>query len=40
LILYLKEGTALKRPEHDHGGEMVTGGMQDFRRVDEAEMYS
>lgn len=37
LILYLKEGTALKRP--DHGGQEM-GGMPDMRRVDEAEMYS
>lgn len=37
LILYLKEGTALKRPDHD-GHDM--GSMQDPRRLDEAEMYS
>jgi peptide alpha-N-acetyltransferase len=38
LILYLKEGTALKRPDHVRHNEM--GGMPDMRRVDEAELYS
>jgi peptide alpha-N-acetyltransferase len=38
LILYLKEGTALKRPEHGGHGEM--GGMSDMRRMDDAELYS
>ncbi|KAI4942512.1 N-alpha-acetyltransferase 30 [Alternaria rosae] len=38
LILYLKEGTALKRPEHGGHGEM--GGVPEMRRVDEAELYS
>ncbi|CAN9431114.1 unnamed protein product [Alternaria alternata] len=38
LILYLKEGTALKRPEHAGHGEM--GGMSDMRRMDDAELYS
>jgi peptide alpha-N-acetyltransferase len=38
LILYLKEGTALKRPDHTQHGEM--GGLPDMRRVDEAELYS
>jgi len=38
LILYLKEGTALKRPEH--GGHGVDGMHHDMRRMDEAEMYS
>jgi peptide alpha-N-acetyltransferase len=38
LILYLKEGTALKRPDHVGHNEM--GGMPDMRRVDEAELYS
>jgi peptide alpha-N-acetyltransferase len=37
LILYLKEGTALKRPEY--AGEMG-GGMEDMRRVDEQAKYS
>ncbi|KAH7363749.1 N-terminal acetyltransferase C complex catalytic subunit MAK3 [Pyrenochaeta sp. MPI-SDFR-AT-0127] len=34
LILYLKEGTALKRPEHSGHS------MGDMRTMDEAEMYS
>lgn len=39
LILYLKEGTALKRPEH--GGEMGMGiGMSDMQKIDEAGMIS
>lgn len=38
LILYLKEGTALKRPEHAGHGER--GGMSDMRRMDDAELYS
>ncbi|USP80073.1 N-alpha-acetyltransferase 30 [Curvularia clavata] len=38
LILYLKEGTALKRPEHVAHGEM--GEMHGLRRPDEAELYS
>jgi peptide alpha-N-acetyltransferase len=38
LILYLKEGTALKRPEHAEHGEM--GGVHGLRRPDEAELYS
>ncbi|KAI4710393.1 N-alpha-acetyltransferase 30 [Alternaria sp. Ai002NY15] len=37
LILYLKEGTALKRPEHGMHGEGA-GGMEVRR--DEAELYS
>ncbi|KAI4671475.1 N-alpha-acetyltransferase 30 [Alternaria novae-zelandiae] len=37
LILYLKEGTALKRPEHGMHGEGA-GGME--MRRDEAELYS
>ncbi|KAI4659166.1 N-alpha-acetyltransferase 30 [Alternaria triticimaculans] len=37
LILYLKEGTALKRPEHGMHGE--AGGGMEMRR-DEAELYS
>ena len=37
LILYLKEGTALKRPEHGMHGE--AGGGMAMRR-DEAELYS
>jgi peptide alpha-N-acetyltransferase len=36
LILYLKEGTALKRPEY--AGDM--GGMGEMRRVDEETMYA
>jgi peptide alpha-N-acetyltransferase len=42
LVLYLKEGTALKRPpEHAHAaGAGEVGESGDFRRVDEAEMYS
>ncbi|KAG9190181.1 acyl-CoA N-acyltransferase [Alternaria panax] len=38
LILYLKEGTALKRPDHAGHGEM--GGTSDMRRVDDAQLYS
>jgi len=38
LILYLKEGTALKRPEQ--GGHGADGMHHDMRRIDEAEMYS
>ena len=38
LILYLKEGTALKRPEGE--GHGVGGHQHDMRRVDEVEMYS
>lgn len=39
LILYLREGTALKRPEH--GGEMGMGmGIPDIHKVDEAGMIS
>ncbi|KAI4932069.1 N-alpha-acetyltransferase 30 [Alternaria infectoria] len=37
LILYLKEGTALKRPEHGMHGEGA--GVMEMRR-DEAELYS
>lgn len=41
LILYLKEGTALKRPEHrEHGHEMGMGGVQDMGRMEEAGMIS
>lgn len=35
LILYLKEGTALKRPEGGHGHDMGLG-MSDMQRMDEA----
>ncbi|KAJ4992371.1 acetyltransferase [Stagonosporopsis vannaccii] len=35
LILYLKEGTALKRPEGGHGHDMGMG-MSDMQRMDEA----
>lgn len=38
LILYLKEGTAMKRPEHVAHGEM--GEMHGLRRPDEVELYS
>ena len=41
LILYLKEGTALKRPEHaghGHGAHMDISEMSDMRRMEEAGM--
>ncbi|EOA85086.1 uncharacterized protein SETTUDRAFT_91118 [Exserohilum turcica Et28A] len=38
LILYLKEGTALKRPEHAEHGDM--GGIHGIKRPDDAELYS
>ena len=38
LILYLKEGTALKRPQHAAHSEM--GEMHGMSRPDEAQMYS
>ncbi|CAA9957365.1 l-a virus gag protein n-acetyltransferase protein [Pyrenophora teres f. maculata] len=43
LILYLKEGTALKRPDMFGGGDGHEAGemhQHDARRADEAEMYS
>lgn len=41
LILYLKEGTALKRPEGGHGHDMAMNmGMPDMQRMDEAGMIS
>ncbi|KAI0592286.1 l-a virus gag protein n-acetyltransferase protein [Pyrenophora tritici-repentis] len=43
LILYLKEGTALKRPDMLGGGDghgAVETHQHDMRRVDEADMYS
>lgn len=43
LILYLKEGTALKRPEHGgqgHEHQVDMGGMPDMRRMEEAGMIS
>lgn len=41
LILYLKEGTALKRPDHDgHGQDMSLGASHDMRGVDGAGIYS
>jgi len=41
LILYLKEGTALKRPEHpDHAHGMGMGGPQDLQRIEEAGAYA
>ncbi len=43
LILYLKEGTALKRPEqrgHAAGQDMGMRGEQNVGRAEEAGMYS
>ena len=38
LILYLKEGTALKRPQHAAHGE--TDEMHGFSRPDDTQLYS
>lgn len=38
LILYLKEGTALKRPEGGHGHDLGMG-MSDTQRMEEAGLY-
>lgn len=38
LILYLKEGTALKRPQHAAHGEMDE--MHGFSRPDDTQLYS
>lgn len=39
LILYLKEGTALKRPDTGHAHDMAMG-MSDMQTMDEAGMIS
>lgn len=39
LILYLKEGTALKRPEGGHNHDMGVG-MSDMQRIDDAGLIS